>query len=154
EAVVSTTRVGESLVLAPKTKLEAGANSYWLSVVLKDDANIDGRVAVALNRVKAGDKVLTPENPSPGEPQRVGVGLRLHGDDGSKFYRIPGMVRTKAGTLIAVYDIRYRHSGDLPADVDVGAQRSTDGGQTWEKMRVAMDMGSDPAHGYDGVGDP
>src|SRR5690606_31968120 len=71
-----------------------------------------------------------------------------------KFYRIPGMVRTKAGTLIAVYDIRYRHSGDLPADVDVGAQRSTDGGQTWEKMRVAMDMGSDPAHGYDGVGDP
>ena len=80
--------------------------------------------------------------------------MRLPGDDQSQAYRIPGLVRTKAGSLLAVYDIRHRHAGDLPADIDVGVSRSTDGGQTWAPMRVAMDMGRDPQHGYDGVGDP
>ncbi|RYD28951.1 MAG: exo-alpha-sialidase [Verrucomicrobiaceae bacterium] len=80
--------------------------------------------------------------------------MRLPGDDGSKSYRIPGLARSKAGTLIAVYDIRYNHAGDLPANIDVGVSRSTDGGQSWGDMIVAMDMGNDPKFGHDGVGDP
>ncbi|MGA0846631.1 MAG: sialidase family protein, partial [Luteolibacter sp.] len=80
-----------------------------------------------------------------------GIALRQHGDDGSKAYRIPGMVRTNQGSLIAVYDIRYTGGHDLPGDIDVGASRSTDGGQTWEPMQVAMDMGRGAG---DGVGDP
>jgi len=54
--------------------------------------------------------------------------------------------------LIAVYDIRYKHSGDLPANVDVGMSRSTDGGNTWEPMKIIMDMGE--PHDNNGVGDP
>ena len=42
--------------------------------------------------------------------------------------------------------------GDLPGDIDVGMSRSTDGGQTWEKMKNIMDMGNDPKWRYDGVG--
>jgi len=56
--------------------------------------------------------------------------------------------------LIAVYDVRWRGGGDLPGDIDVGMSRSTNGGQTWEKMKVVMDMGDDPKWRFDGVGDP
>ena len=50
--------------------------------------------------------------------------------------------------------LRYRSSGDLPGNIDVGMTRSTDGGRTWEKNRVIMDMGNDKAWRYDGIGDP
>ncbi|MBQ5789759.1 MAG: exo-alpha-sialidase, partial [Thermoguttaceae bacterium] len=68
-------------------------------------------------------------------------------------YRIPGIVKTLNGTLVAVYDARWKHSGDLPADVDVACSRSFDGGKTWEPMQIAMNYdGADPAK--EGVGDP
>ncbi len=56
--------------------------------------------------------------------------LRKPGDDGSKSYRIPGLVTTPKGTGLAVFDIRYDGGADLPADIDVGLMRSTDDGAT------------------------
>jgi sialidase-1 len=140
--------------LTSKHELASGEHWFWVSPSLKDTASLDHRIDASLFRIKAGGKMLEPAQPSPDGTQRVGHAVRLPGHDGSKSYRIPGLVRTKAGSLIAVYDIRYNHSGDLPANVDVGASRSTDGGQSWEPMRVAIDMGDDPKHGHDGVGDP
>ena len=85
---------------------------------------------------------------------RVGACVRAAGEDGVHTTRIPGLTTTNAGTLIAVYDNRYRGSRDLPGDIDVGMSRSTDGGRTWEPMRVIMDMGDDPKWKHDGIGDP
>jgi len=78
--------------------------------------------------------------------------LRKAGQDGVHTYRIPGITTTHKGTLIAVYDNRYKNSGDLPGNVDVGMSRSKDGGKTWEPMKVIMDMGE--PHDDNGVGDP
>jgi sialidase-1 len=55
-----------------------------------------------------------------------------------------------------VYDVRYNSSVDLQEYVDVGLSRSTDKGQTWEKMRLPLSFGE---HGgmpkaQNGVGDP
>ncbi|BCU75293.1 sialidase [Luteolibacter sp. LG18] len=134
--------------------LETGEHWFWVSVELKKNADIDGRVDVALGRLKVGGAVIQAPTPSPDGSQRIGVVVRKPGDDKSKAYRIPGLVRSKKGSLLAAYDIRYKHAGDLPADIDVGLSRSTDGGKTWEPMRVAIDMGNDPKFGFDGVGDP
>ena len=41
------------------------------------------------------------------------------------------------GTLIAVYDNRYNNSKGLQEDIDIGMSRSTDGGKTWEPMRLS-----------------
>ena len=41
---------------------------------------------------------------------------------------------------MAVYDKRYNGSKDLQEDVDIGMSRSTDGGRTWEPMRVIVDL--------------
>ena len=72
---------------------------------------------------------------------RLARKVRTAGDDGVAAYRIPGLVTTKKGTLVGVYDIRHDSSRDLQGDIDVGVSRSTDGGRTWEPMTVAMDLG-------------
>ena len=142
------------VTLRGSVELAAGSQWFWVSVRLKDDASLDGRVDARIASLKAGDRTITPAAPVGMAPPRIGFALRQAGDDGSKAYRIPGLAQSKKGTLLAVYDIRYRHSGDLPADIDVGLSRSTDRGQTWEPMQVILDMGKDPKFGHDGVGDP
>ncbi len=154
EVIAEAARAAEKISLSTKHALPPGEHWFWISPILKEDASIDGRIDASLFRVKAGGKTWQPESPSPEGSQRIGHAVRLPGDDSSKSYRIPGLARTKAGSLIAVYDIRYGHAGDLPADIDVGVSRSTDGGQSWEPMRVAIDMGNDPKWRHDGVGDP
>ncbi len=87
---------------------------------------------------------------------RPGLVLRAAGQDNCDTYRIPGLVTTGKGTLIAVYDNRYNNSKDLQEDVDIGMSRSTDGGQTWEPMKVIMDMGEygGRSQRLNGIGDP
>lgn len=150
---VAPTRDGR-VRLRGRLPLAAGVNWLWVAVRLHDSADIDGLVNAAVNEVSIGGKTsAVADGDLPGR-QRMGVALRLRKDDGSDTYRIPGLVRTNAGSLIAAYDVRYRGGADLPADIDVGISRSTDGGKTWEPMRIALDMGRDPQFAYDGVGDP
>ena len=87
---------------------------------------------------------------------RLARKVRTAGDDDVAAYRIPGLVTTKKGTLVGVYDIRYENSRDLQGHVDVGVSRSTDGGRTWGPMIVAMDMGEwgGLPQNVNGVGDP
>ncbi len=84
------------------------------------------------------------------------IALRKHGDDGIDTYRIPGLVTTNKGTLIAVYDNRKNSAVDLQEDVDIGMSRSTDSGNTWEPMKVIMDMGEwgGLPQNENGIGDP
>ena len=81
--------------------------------------------------------------------------LRRQGDDNVHTYRIPGLATTPKGTLIAVFDLRHKSSGDLPGDIDVGMMRSSDNGTTWSKVQVILDFDEDEkdSHG-NGVGDP
>lgn len=71
-------------------------------------------------------------------------------------FRIPALVTSTAGTLIAAYDVRYASSADLQADIDVGMKRSTDGGKTWSDLKIIMDMGEygGLAQNQNGMGDP
>lgn len=136
-------------------ELEPGDNHLWVCVTMKDGASLDGKVVVRPASVVAGNKLMKVADAAP-VAQRIGVAVVKPGDFNSKFYRIPGLVRTKKGTLLAVYDIRYNHSGDLPANIDVGVSRSTDGGRTWSDVKIAVDDSKiDPARkDAKGVGDP
>jgi sialidase-1 len=81
--------------------------------------------------------------------------LRQQGADGVHTYRIPGLATSKKGTLLAVFDLRHRGSGDLPADIDVGLMRSTDQGESWSPMQRIMDFDANaPESRGTGVGDP
>ena len=87
---------------------------------------------------------------------RSALTLRAQGQDKCDTYRIPGLVTTNQGTLIAVYDNRYNNSKDLQEDIDIGMSRSTDGGQSWQPMKVVMDMGEygGRSQRLNGTGDP
>ena len=147
---------GERIVFScppSSCQLDEGENYVWIAAEVSQDANIDHRVGVALREVtfSNGETVKLDAAPS---IQRMGVAVRNGGDDGVHTYRIPGLATTNIGTLIGVYDVRRRGGGDLPGDIDIGMSRSTDGGRTWEPMKVIMDMGDDPQWHYDGIGDP
>jgi sialidase-1 len=55
--------------------------------------------------------------------------------DGYKLYRIPGIVVTKTGTILAYAEAR-RHSGSDWDTIDLVMRRSTDGGRTFSPQRV------------------
>ena len=134
-------------------KLNPGLHYIWLSATLKPNANLDHFLEIhaktITNRAK---KVIPIREEGSGYKKRVGIAVRKAGDDAVNTYRIPGIITTDKNTLIAVYDIRYKNSADLPGNIDVGMSRSTDGGKTWEPMRVIMDMGE--PNDNNGVGDP
>lgn len=56
-------------------------------------------------------------------------------EGGYKLYRIPGIVVTKAGTILAYAEAR-RHSGSDWDTIDLVMRRSTDGGRTFSPQRV------------------
>ena len=90
------------------------------------------------------------------QKHRLAIAVRTAGDDGVAAYRIPGLVTSLKGTLIATYDIRHDNAYDLQGNIDVGISRSTDGGRTWGPMITAMDMGEYGGLPEDvnGIGDP
>jgi sialidase-1 len=134
-------------------KLPPGVHFLWFSVVMKDEAAIDGKIDLRCTSFKdAAGKVVDVSHDLTETAKRIGVAVRKGGDDKVNTYRIPGIVTTDKGTLLAVYDIRYLNSTDLPGHIDVGLSRSTDGGRTWAPMRIIMDMGA--PHENNGVGDP
>jgi len=145
----------ETLDLRGRCELGPGRTLLWISVTPREDADIDGFVDAGCPRLRlVGGRELVPEPARAPGRQRLGVRLRSAGDDGSAAYRIPGLATTPRGTLIAVYDVRWKGWGDLPGHIDVGMSRSTDGGRSWEPMKVIMDMGDADRWRGDGIGDP
>ena len=59
---------------------------------------------------------------------------------GSRSYRIPSLVKTHMGTLIAGADQRTSVSNDAPNHINFVIRRSADGGKTWEPLQTVIDM--------------
>ncbi len=57
-------------------------------------------------------------------------------------YRIPAIVTTGRGTLLAFAEGRKHNCGDA-TDIDIVLKRSTDGGRTWTSPRVVNEGGGD-----------
>jgi sialidase-1 len=60
------------------------------------------------------------------------------GDGGYHTYRIPSLITTKAGAVLAFCEGRKNNRGDA-GDIDLVLRRSTDGGKTWGKLQVIWD---------------
>ena len=64
------------------------------------------------------------------------------GEGGYHTYRIPAMIATPKGTLLAFCEGR-RNSASDTGDIDVLLRRSFDGGKTWAAVQKIADMGED-----------
>ena len=145
-----------TLTLKGGQPLFPGRNYFWVSVELQPQTPLDTKITAELASAKADGKETPVKTVSRPIDHRVGVGVRHAGDDGSAAFRIPGLVTTNKGTLLGVYDVRYNSAVDLQEHVDIGLSRSTDGGQTWEKMRLPLAFGEEGGlpSAQNGVGDP
>lgn len=151
------TKIKNTIVLEGKQKLFPGVNFFWVSLEMKENAPISSVLTASVASVKADGKNLPVKTVSDVNlVRRMGVGVRHAGDDGSAAFRIPGLVTSNEGTLLGVYDVRYNSSVDLQEHIDIGLSRSTDGGQTWERMRIPMAFGEYDGlpSAQNGVGDP
>src|SRR5271157_3429796 len=64
----------------------------------------------------------------------------ISGQDGYHTYRIPSLIVTNKGTLLAFCEGRKTNGGDI-GDIDLLLKRSFDGGKTWTKAQVVWDDG-------------
>ena len=64
------------------------------------------------------------------------------GVDGYTCFRIPAIVTTTNGTVIAMTDGRIGGCGDIPTPLDLVIKRSFDNGNTWGPLQVVTDYGS------------
>jgi len=69
------------------------------------------------------------------------------GEGGYHTYRIPALIQTKKGSLLAFCEGR-RNSRSDTGDIDIVLRRSRDKGRTWSPMTVVAD------HGPDTIGNP
>jgi len=90
-----------------------------------------------VTRVLAAALILTLASPaSAADPDKIDL---FHADAGGyKLYRIPGVVVTKAGTVLAYCEAR-KTASDW-ATIDIVLRRSTDHGKTWDEARKIADV--------------
>lgn len=65
----------------------------------------------------------------------------VSGTEGVHTFRIPSILATSKGTLLAFAEARRRGRGDS-GDIDLVVRRSSDGGATWSPLQVVWDDGS------------
>lgn len=156
--VMSNAKINSTTIkMEGSLKMDAGDKPLALIISLQDDTGLLETITLKGVKLTLEDgTTIVKHLDEKAATWRLARVVREAGQDGAHTYRIPGLVTTNEGTLIAVYDIRYNNSKDLQEDIDVGLSRSTDGGQTWEPMQVIIDMGEWgglPEY-LNGVGDP
>jgi len=72
------------------------------------------------------------------EPQQRD--LYVSGQEGYKSFRIPSLIVTTKGTLLAFCEGRKNSASDA-GDIDVVLKRSLDSGATWQPMQIVVDDG-------------
>ncbi|MFF3360601.1 sialidase family protein [Streptomyces misionensis] len=85
----------------------------------------------------AAPVIPEPARATPREPvaRRASSRPYVSGRGGYAAYRIPALVSTRRGTVLAFAEGRRDGSGDS-GDIDVVLRRSTDGGRTWGPLAV------------------
>ncbi|MEG2464548.1 MAG: sialidase family protein [Kiritimatiellia bacterium] len=133
-------RSGIGNVYSFKMPVTAKETTFDLYLELSPKADLSRKVMVEGAAIRIGSIVTRPG-------QKIQDTKRI-----CKAFRIPGIVETMKGTLVAVFDNRYNHAGDLPADITVGVSTSKDQGNTWSPIHTAMNYKG--LSGGQGIGDP
>lgn len=127
-----------------------------MTLRLRDDAaQATSKIEISCSSVQTDLGLVGIRQLPAVKPLRIGVALRQPGQDGVHTSRIPGLVTSTKGTLLALYDARNERDDDLQGDIDIAINRSEDGGRTWQPMQTVLDMkewGGLPQK-YNGVSD-
>ena len=130
--------------------LNSGTNYLWIVAHVANDAAEGHFIDASLKSITTADETFEVPNPSPAGSREVILTcttIYQPGDYNSAHYRIPAIITAKDGSIVAVTDKRKFNDGDLPQDIDIVCNRSTDGGHTWsEPYTIALGTGYN--HGF------
>ncbi|MFI0266052.1 exo-alpha-sialidase [Streptomyces luteogriseus] len=114
-------------------------------------SRLHARLRSTLTAAVAAGGLLAPAAPAHSQPASAApefdqqVLFKASQDPGYACFRIPAIVRTTSGTLLAFAEGRVLNCGDA-ADIDIVLKRSTDGGRTWGPLQVVTE-GAGDTHG-------
>ncbi|MER7684298.1 sialidase family protein [Streptomyces sp. NPDC097610] len=117
-------------------------------------ARLRARLRSTLTAVLTAAALCVLALPSPAKASASGASgvlfeqqvlFRASQDPGYACFRIPAVVRSTHGTLLAFAEGRVHDCGDA-GDIDVVVKRSTDGGRTWGPLQV-VNEGAGDTHG-------
>ena len=130
--------------------LSSGTNYLWITAHVADNATEGNVIDASLKSISTPSQTYSLSNPSPNGSREILLAHTLiyqPGDYSSMNYRIPAVITAKDGSIVAVTDKRKYNEGDLPQDIDIVCNRSTDGGLTWsEPYTIALGTGYN--HGF------
>ena len=130
--------------------LVSGTNYLWIVAHVADNATEGNLIDASLKSIVTAEETYELSNPSPIGNREIILAHTLiyqPGDYNSMNYRIPAVITAKDGSIVAVTDKRKYNEGDLPQDIDIVCNRSTDGGHTWsEPYTIALGTGVN--HGF------
>ena len=130
--------------------LVSGTNYLWVVAHVADNAHEGNVIDASLKSIVTTEETYNVTNPSPTGSREIILAHTLiyqPGDYNSMNYRIPAVITAKDGSIVAVTDKRKFNEGDLPQDIDIVCNRSTDGGHTWsEPYTIALGTGVN--HGF------
>lgn len=130
--------------------LFTGTNYLWVVAQVADNATEGNTIDASLKSITTAEETYELANPSLAGSREIILAHTLllqPGDYNSMNYRIPAVITAKDGSIVAVTDKRKYNEGDLPEDIDIVCNRSTDGGHTWsEPYTIALGTGVN--HGF------
>lgn len=113
-------------------------------------STLRARIASTLTAVLTTAALLALPSPA-GAEQATDTGefeqqvlFKASQDPGYACFRIPAVVKTTDGTLLAFAEGRVLNCGDA-ADIDIVLKRSTDGGRTWGPLQAVAKNGDNLA---------
>ena len=130
--------------------LNLNTNNIWITYKLKETAKEGNKVDAALVSISTINETVTPANGNPAGSRTILLRRTLvygPGDYGSTNYRIPAIATAADSSLVVLTDKRKFGAGDLAANIDVVANRSTDGGKTWSEP-VTVALGTNSSNGF------
>ncbi len=130
--------------------LTAGAYYLWITADIAPDAVEGHHVDVALKSVTTDLQTYALEQPNPDGDREILLArttVYKPGDYNSVAYRIPAVITASDGNLIIATDKRKYNDGDLPQDIDILINRSTDGGHSWSEP-LTLAQGTGVNHGF------
>jgi len=98
--------------------------------------------AIATSAAAAGNLAAGEAGGQPASPAPVKQVVFQSGTDGYHTYRIPAIVVTVKGTLLAFCEGRKTGQGDH-GDLDLVLKRSEDGGRSWSPQQIVHEEGGD-----------
>jgi len=144
------------IIFSDRFVVNTAISYFQLFVKLKTNIDLLHRINATCESIETVSGVIIKSEKTAGKGLRIGVALKQHNEDNVDTYRIPGLATTVKGTLLAIYDVRRDGKKDLQGDIDTGLSRSTDGGKSWEPLRIVLDKGmwGGLPQKFNGISDP